>query len=124
MSMALGPAGRTSVPVGTASVPASAFANLLGQLGSRAFGQAEAAAEPTEALPGYLYKEGALAVDPAAPEQRAARLLEILGEAVPLPPIRTKPGTMFTETDEYYDSLDIAELDLLEMEGGDLEFDG
>src|SRR5438128_1945548 len=52
MSLALGSAGRQTVPVGASQtpVPTSAVANLIGQLGSRAFAQAEAAAEPSEAL--------------------------------------------------------------------------
>ena len=121
MSMALGSAGRQDVAVGDTSVPASAFANLLSVLGSKAFGQAEAWAEPSEDLPDYLYTNGTLVVDPAAPTQRAARLLEMLGEvAVDVPAPVTES---FTEADEYYDSLDLAELDSLEMEGEDLEFD-
>jgi hypothetical protein len=122
MSMALGPAGRKDVPVGAAGtpVPVSAFASLLSVLGSRAFGQSEASTEPSEMLPAYLYKEGELAVDPAVSEQRAARVLELLDEAVvAFPPRRS----MLTEADEYYDVIDIAELDSVDLEGGDLEFD-
>jgi hypothetical protein len=123
MSMALGPAGRKDVPVGGTSVPVAAFANLLSALGSKAFAQAEAWAEPSEDLPDYLYKNGTLAVDPAVPAQRAAVLLEMLGQAAartPVAPRVSRPE--FTEADEYYDALDMAELDFLEMEGND-EFD-
>jgi hypothetical protein len=122
MSLALGPVGRKDVPVGTITVPASAFANLLAQLGSRAFGQAEAAAEPSQALPGYLYKEGDLTVDPGDPAQRAARLLVMLGETS-LPVTRRRPRWTPTEADEFYDALDLAELDLLETEGIAVEYD-
>jgi hypothetical protein len=126
MSMALGPVGNKNVSVGPAgtSVPVSAFANLLSTLGARAFGQAEAAAEPSEALPGYLYNEGTLAVDPAVPEQRAARLLELLGEAEESEALAV-PGriSMLTEADEYYDAVDIADLDSVDLEGNDLELD-
>jgi len=80
MSMALGSAGRKDVSVGGNSVPASAIANLVSTLGSKAFAKAEAVAEPSEDLPDYLYNNGVLAVDPAVPSQRAARLLEMFGE--------------------------------------------
>jgi hypothetical protein len=124
MSLALGSAGRQSVPVGASQtpVPTSAVANLIGQLGSRAFAQAEAAAEPSEALPAYLYKEGQLVVDPGAPEQRAARLLEMLSETTYTAPARVPSRPMYTEADEFYDAIDIAELEELDMEGDGLEF--
>src|SRR5262249_8447453 len=105
MSMALGSAGRKDIPVGNTAVPVSAFANLLSVLGSKAFGQAEALAEPSESLPEYLYREGTLLADPAERSQRAAVLLERLGEAA-MPTAR--PITvrrMVTEVDEYYDEL-------------------
>jgi hypothetical protein len=87
MSLALGGAGRKDVSVSGTSVPASAFANLVGAVGSKAFAKAEAAAEPSEDLPDYLYNKGSLAVDPAIPSQRAARLLEMIGEST-VPPAR------------------------------------
>jgi hypothetical protein len=121
MSMSLGGAGRKDVSVGGTAVPASAFANLVSTVGSKAFTKAEAAAEPSEDLPEYLYSNGNLAADPAIPAERAARLLEMLGEAA-IPPARiARPS--FSEADEYYDSLDLAELDFLETEGYDFEFD-
>lgn len=120
MSMALGSAGRKDVSVGVNSVPASAIANLVGSLSSKAFAKAEAETEPSEDLPDYLYNKGKLAVDPAVPAERAARLLEMFGEAALRVP-RARPA--FTEADEFYDELDMAELDFLETEGNDLEFD-
>jgi hypothetical protein len=119
--LVLGDVGGKDVSVGGTSVPVSAFANLVGTLGSKAFAQAEATAEPSEDLPDYLYSRGALTVDPAVPSQRAARLLEMLGEVA----LRTPrvPKQVFSEADEYYDALDIAELDFLETEGSDFEFD-
>jgi hypothetical protein len=121
MSMSLGGAGRKDVSVGGTAVPASAFANLVSTVGSKAFTKAEAAAEPSEDLPEYLYSNGNLTADPAIPSERAARLLEMLGEAA-IPPARmARPS--FSEADEYYDSLDLAELDFLETEGHDFEFD-
>lgn len=124
MSLALGSAGRQTVPVGASQtpVPTSAVANLIGQLGSRAFAQAEAVAEPSEALPAYLYREGQLVVDPGAPEQRAARLLEMLSERTYAAPRRVSSRPMYTEADEFYDAIDIAELEELDMEGDGLEF--
>lgn len=124
MSLAMGSAGRQTVPVGASQtpVPTSAVANLIGQLGSGAFAQAEAVAEPSEALPAYLYKEGQLAVDPGAPEQRAARLLEMLSETTYTAPRRVASRPMYTEADEFYDAIDIAELEELDTEGDGLEF--
>jgi hypothetical protein len=119
MSMALGSAGRKDVSVGGNSVPASAVAGLVGTLGSKAFTKAEAMAEPSEDLPGYLYNNGVLAVDPAVPSERAARLLEMFGEVA----VREPRIPAFTGADEYYDALDMAELDFIETEGNDLEFD-
>jgi hypothetical protein len=126
MSMALGPAGRKDVPVGGTPVPVGAFANLLTQLGSHAFGQAEATAEPTSTLPRYLYStENVLVADPSNPVERAGVLLQRLGEAwLPTAPARVVPQQrLLTEADEYYDAIDIAELDSLEMEVNDLELD-
>jgi hypothetical protein len=120
MSMALGSAGRKDVSVGGNSVPASAIANLVGSLSSKAFVKAEAETEPSEDLPGYLYSNGKLAVDPAVPSERAARLLEMFGEVAMRPPRMVRPA--FTEADEYYDELDMAELHSIEMEGNELEF--
>jgi hypothetical protein len=122
MSMALGSAGRKDIPVGNTNVPVSAFANLISTLGAKAFGQAEALAEPSESLPEYLYKEGKLQADPADPSERAAVLLQRLGEvAVAAPRAVTRTG--YGEADEYYDELDATELDLMEMEGAGYEFD-
>jgi hypothetical protein len=82
-------------------------------------------AEPSENLPAYLFKEGVLAVDPGSPEQRAARLLELIGEATFYEAaVRSRPLRVeLTEADEYYDELDMAELDFLESEGYDPEYD-
>jgi hypothetical protein len=90
-------------------------------LGSKAFGQAEASAEPSESLPDYLYKDGDLQADPADRSARAAVLLERLGEVAIATP-RPAPRFAFSEADEYYDELDAAELDLMEMEGAGYEF--
>lgn len=68
-----------AIPVGPGStpVPASAFAGLLGALAREA--EAEASWDDSEALPGYLADSaGQLVVDPDNPDQRAARLLQLL----------------------------------------------
>jgi hypothetical protein len=128
MSLALGPAGKKEVSVGGTSVPASAVANLVGTLGSKAFTKAEADAEPSRDLPSYLYRNGALAADPGDPSSRAGVLLTRIGEAALLSESRI-PRATFTEADEYYDELDMAELAAfesdgeIELEGEDLEFD-
>jgi hypothetical protein len=127
VATALGRAGTPTVPVGASGTPTpiGAFANLLSTLGAKAFGQAEAAAIPSGQLPTYLYREGVLTVDPASPEQRAERLMELLGETV-VPPPRAPRATVsrMTEADEFYDELDEAELlEMIEDEGADLELD-
>jgi hypothetical protein len=124
MAMALQGAGKKSVPMGAAGtpVPTSAVANVLSVLGSKAFAQAEAAAEPSEAYPVYLYKEGRLTLDPADSEQRAARVLELLGETAYVRPApRSTPR--YTEMDEFYDAIDIAELEEIELEAMDPELE-
>jgi hypothetical protein len=123
MAMTLQSAGRKDIPVGDTPVPVSAFANLIGTLGSKAFGQAEALADPSESLPEYLYKDGTLLVDPAERSMRAAVLLQRLGEVAMPTPRPVRRTSMLTEADEYYDELDAIELDLMEMEGSDYEFD-
>jgi hypothetical protein len=125
MSMVLGPrAGSPTVPVGPSGteIPVSAFANLIGRLASKAFSQTEAWMTPSNSLPTYLYQEGVLAVDPANPDQRAERLMELMQEGVPR---RTRAmQRQLTEADEFYDELDAAELiELIDAEEGDFEFD-
>jgi hypothetical protein len=122
--MALGPSTGTPNVPGT-QAPVSAVASALSTLAAKAFSQAEAAAIPSGQLPQYLYREGVLAVDPGSPEQRAERLMEVLRETVPRPPtIRRAMPLRTTESDEFYDELDAAELlELIEEEGADLELD-
>ena len=70
-----------AIPVGAtnAAVPASAFAGLLGALAREAEAEAEAVWADTDAVPGFLADSaGQLVVDPSDPEQRAARLLQLL----------------------------------------------
>lgn len=71
--------GRTQTPV-----PASAFAGLLGALAQEAEVEAESDFEWGEALtmPTYLLDmEGQPVVNPTVPEERAARLLQLLAGA-------------------------------------------
>lgn len=118
MALALGSAGRRTVPVGAAGteVPVSSFANLLGTLGQHAFAQSESIHPPAQGFPEYLYRGGELAVDPASPEQRAGRLMELLSETMPVPAARP---SRLTEADEFYDEYD--ELYLAELDEADLE---
>jgi hypothetical protein len=70
---------NTPVPVGQTAtpVPANAFAGLLAALAREA--EAEVGWDESESVPGYLANpNGALVVDPADPDQRAARLLQLL----------------------------------------------
>lgn len=68
------PVGATRTPV-----PANAFAGLLGALAREA--EAEAMIwDSAESVPAYLVNPtGQLVVDPSDPDQRAARLLQLLG---------------------------------------------
>lgn len=85
IAMLLGQAGRRSVPVGGTPVPVSAFANTLGVLANRAsLEYAEMVPAAGEGTAAYLMDfAGEAAVDPAVPEARAARLLELLAETDP-----------------------------------------
>ena len=130
MAMSLGPVGRKEIQVGGAAVPTSAFANLGGVLAAKAFAKAEISADPSESLPDYLYTDGKLSIDPGIPSQRAARLLEMLGEAsmsAPRPHGRAtsiSSGASFYEADAYYDELDLAELDRAELDFIELDGEG
>lgn len=79
-SMAMGPAGKPSIPVGQTDVPVSAFGNLLSVLTSRAEAEyAEAQALSRESVPEYLRSyDGEAIGDPAVGEQRASALLCVL----------------------------------------------
>lgn len=73
---AMGPYGRTQVPVGSQAVPVQSILGALGTLAGRAASEAEAAGE--QAFPDYFYAaDGELAIDPADAEQRAEALLEL-----------------------------------------------
>lgn len=125
MSLALGPSGKKDVSVGGTAVPASAVANLISTVASRAFAQAESDTEPTNQLPAYLYRNGVLTVDPGDPAARAGALLTRIGEAAemqssPMPVRRVS----YNAADAYYDELDMAELEAMDVEGEeDVEFD-
>jgi hypothetical protein len=109
LSMALGPAARGRVPVGRTPVPAGAFANLVGALANQAQAEYHAAApEDDEAVPEYLLDaSGAPAVDAAIPEQRAARLLELLDEAARE---ADDEGWAEADLDDVFDDIELAEL--------------
>ena len=83
LSMAMGQAGNRQTNVGSTSVPPAAFANLLGQLANQAAAEYNSALIwDSEDVPAYLLDgSGHLLVDPSLPEQRAARLLDLLDEA-------------------------------------------
>lgn len=83
-AMMMGPAGRSSIPVGpgNTSVPIGAFGNLLGMLGTRASAEYNRFAATTEATPEYLLDyAGEFKADPANAAHRAEVLLEMLNEA-------------------------------------------
>lgn len=83
MGMALGPAGRRSVPVAGRPVPAAAFTNLLGVLANQAAAEHHAAtAADSGGVPSYLLDAaGEFIVDPTDPAQRAEVLLGRLAAA-------------------------------------------
>ncbi|GAB3422720.1 hypothetical protein [Flindersiella endophytica] len=101
------------VPVGPQAtpVPASAFANLLAALAQAAAAEA-IDDEAAEAIPGYLLDStGTPVVDPSDPEQRAARLLQLMSADAddPYGPYETD------DFEAYYDEAD--ELALYETPG-------
>ena len=138
MSIVLGNAGRQNVPVGppgnSMPVPVSAFANLLGSLANRAAAEHNVTGHAEAAVPLYLLNaRGEFCCDPAVPEQRAARLLELLHESDRLAAMRSRAGgpresagreasrrwredapemrqAYVREQDEMYDELELAEL--------------
>jgi hypothetical protein len=81
-SMALGSSGRTDIPVGNASVPVSAFSNLIGVLAGQAEAEyAESQARAESAVPEYMRgAAGEARGDPAVEEHRAQALYEFLSE--------------------------------------------
>lgn len=81
-SMALGSSGRTDIPVGNASVPVSAFSNLIGVLAGQAEAEyAESQARAESAVPEYMRgPAGEARGDPAVEEDRARALHEFLSE--------------------------------------------
>jgi hypothetical protein len=81
-SMALGSSGRTDIPVGNASVPVSAFSNLIGVLAGQAEAEyAESQARAESAIPEYMRgASGEARGDPAVEEHRARALYEYLSE--------------------------------------------
>jgi len=77
----LGPLGQTTTPVGREGtpVPFGAFMNALSSLANLAAAEAQEGA-PVEAVTYLQDSQGNFVVDPANPEARAARLLELLQE--------------------------------------------
>lgn len=119
MSMVLGPAGASNMKVGNTSVPAAAFANLIGTLAQQALSEynAQVGAEDVESYPEYLMDaEGQFRVDPAVPEARAGVLLEMLRETAPSP-VRYRVAAEYAEDyetdeglDEIYDAVELTEM--------------
>lgn len=74
---ALGPAGRSQLPIGGQAVPVQSILGALGNLAGRAASEAEAYGDH----PAYFYRaDGELAIDPADAEQRTLALLELYAE--------------------------------------------
>lgn len=81
-SMMLGSAGRRAIPVSGSSVPVAAVGTMVGELASLAGAEYHAAISDADDVPAYLRDAtGALRVDPTVPEERTARLLELLDQA-------------------------------------------
>lgn len=131
ISMLMGPAGRSTIPVGNTPVPVGAFTNLLGVLANNAAAEHDAlvAASSTAAgqgVPRYLENyAGEVQGDPALPEYRAEVLLNILQEAElerARPARRALSAGYYDEDygedyedapdsdEQFYDSLDLGEL--------------
>jgi hypothetical protein len=120
MGMLMGNAGRPTVPVRNTAVPVEAFTNLIGVLANQATTEYQAMTAGREAIvPRYLMNaEGEFVVDPAVPEQRAGRLLELIGEAARQEALtgRRAAGRFHAETvqelrdEENYYLLELAEI--------------
>jgi hypothetical protein len=83
-ALSLGPAGRRSIPVGSAQtpVPVGAVTNLIGQLANQAAAEAAALGDGAEASLQYMTDEsGEFVGDPALDRDRAARLWDLLNVA-------------------------------------------
>lgn len=82
-ALRLGPLGRPTIPVGAAgqAVPTAAFAQLLGHLSQRVAAEAEGAGE-AEATGFMTDAEGGFLGDPASAVDRAARLWDMMNEAM------------------------------------------
>jgi hypothetical protein len=82
-ALRLGQLGRPTIPVGAAgqAVPTAAFAQLLGHLSNRVAAEAEGADEG-EALGFMTDGEGGYVGDPASESDRAARLWDMMNEAM------------------------------------------
>ncbi|GMA15732.1 hypothetical protein E5F05_06125 [Deinococcus metallilatus] len=111
-----------AIPVGAGGtpVPASAFAGLLGALAREAEAESfSGSGESLDSPPAYLMNgAGQFVVDPSQPDQRAARLLQMLQAAPPLPRARPVP---WQETEAYDDAEDAEEEAYFDTE--DTEFE-
>ena len=129
MAMALGPAGRTHIPVGgepaapgkpaepPVPVPVGAIANVIGTLANQA-GSDLNAAEPQqgESVPSYLLGEGGeFLVDPAVPEERAQLVIGLLNKSLPESDENDDDWESFEDDeeddteDDFYDMLELSE---------------
>ena len=98
---ALAGGSNPAIPVGASSVPAHAFAGLMGALGREA--EAESLASYS-GVPTFLTdSSGQLTVDPNDPDQRALRLLTLLHTAPRPLMLESDPGEAFDEYEEYED---------------------
>lgn len=118
MSMMMGALGRQNVQVGSTPVPVGAFSNLLGMLANRASAESNAMqSTESEAVPEYLTSEnGELRCDIANPEARADVLWELLQENY-RSDLESDAGEFENtdesmENDEFYDALELAEMDI------------
>lgn len=123
-SMALGQAGRKTIPVAGTQVPLSAFANLIGNLANQATEEHHMIqAHLGESTPSYwLNAEGFSSVDPNIPEERANALLNLLQqESIIRLQEQIKPQQRNSQRqharyqnqediDHYYDMLELASL--------------
>ncbi len=114
---------NAAIPVGGAggpAIPAGAFAGLLGALAGEAEAEAfEGASEDAATVPGYLVDaNGQLVVDPADPDLRSARVLQLLASIPPEGDAAQFTGMDESEgdddiDDEYTDDfVDVLDLDV------------
>jgi hypothetical protein len=127
-SMAMGPMGRSNVPVGGTQVPVTAFTNLLSTLVGKAEAEYNASMANQSSVPSYMRDyAGQPKGDPAIAQHRAEALFELLEASEAAESAEASEAAEFESESEFaesemealhaeYDAIEMAELYESEME--------